>query len=422
VTIRPNEANAEGAAPRRRRVIGLISAFVLLASLIVAATAIASPRTPASAASNPKATASVIGGHPTTTADFPALAFIEGLQATDGYACSGTVVAPRVILTAGHCVEDLESSSLVEPSLVHVATGVSNLHHIPKDKISDVEQVLVYPHFDPSELHGDAGLLILKAPVSAPPIALATAADGALYEPGTKLTIAGWGLDKRGAKEIPSQLQAATVPIEESSRCEKGISPVYPFLDPSRQVCTIDAPHFKIIPCHGDSGGPAIATRADDSMVEVGLTSLTNPTCKPTGPAVYTRVDQISGWVHKWIDAVEAGGPPPQIRVPKSHLPTLTRERGEELAYYLMEEAFGGQFRHGQEQTIHCARQGKARLKCGVTWWQGANDYFGRVNVFYVIRHNVVLVGSHYEVRWVNDECYFHSGDPAGCRVHFKRH
>jgi secreted trypsin-like serine protease len=421
VTIRPNEANAKGAAPRRRRAIALLSAFALLASLVVAATAIASPHTASTAASNPKATASVIGGHNTTVEKYPSLAFIEGLQATDGYACSGSVVAPRVILTAGHCVEDLESSSLVEPNLVGVATGVSNLKHIPADKISTVERVLVYPHFDPSQLHGDAGLLILKTPVSAPPIALATGADAGLYEPGTELTIAGWGLDKQGAEEIPNQLQAATVPVEESSRCAKGIRRIYPFLDPSLQVCTIDAPQFKITPCHGDSGGPAIATRADGSMVEVGVTSMGDATCKPTSPAVYTRVDQISDWVRKWIAAVEAGGPQPQIRIPKSHLPTLTRERAEELSFYVMEEAFGGRFLHGQEQTIRCARQGKAKLKCGVTWWQGPDDYFGRVNVFYAIRHNVVLAGVHYAINWVNDRCYFHSGHPQSCRIETKK-
>ncbi|HEX4751392.1 MAG TPA: serine protease [Solirubrobacterales bacterium] len=421
MTIRPNEANAKGAAPRRRGAIALLSAFTMLASLVVAATAVASPGSTSTATSNPKATASVIGGHDTTVEKYPSLAFIEGVQATDGYACSGSVVAPRVVLTAGHCVEDLESSSLVEPGLVGVATGVSNLQNIPADKISTVERVLVYPHFDPSQLHGDAGLLILKAPVSATPIALATSADSSLYEPGTKLTIAGWGVDKQGSEEIPNQLQAATVPVEESSRCQKGIRRIYPFLDPSLQVCTIDAPQLKITPCHGDSGGPAIATRADGSMVEVGITSMGNATCKPTSPAVYTRVDQISAWVQKWIAAVEAGGPQPQIRVPKSHIPTLTRERAEELSFYVMEEAFGGLFLQGQEQTIRCARQGKARLKCGVTWWQGPNDYFGRVNVFYAIRQNVVLVGSHYEVHWVNNDCYFRGAHPASCRVHSKR-
>jgi hypothetical protein len=77
-------------------------------------------------------------------------------------------------------------------------------------------------------------------------------------------------------------------------------------------------------------------------------------------------------------------------------------------------------FVHGQEQTIHCVRQSKERLKCGVTWYQGSNDYFGRVNVFYAIRHNVVLAGTHYSIHWVNDDCYFHSSEPQSCRIQTK--
>jgi len=428
VTIRRHEAEVASAAPRRRTALGLLAALVLVAALLLTATATAAPRprgdghavssaSVASLTTNSTATASVIGGHNATIETYPSLAFIEGLQATDGYACSGTVVAPRVVLTAGHCVEDLASSSLVEPQLVKVATGISNRLHIPQDKISDVERVLVNPHFKPSVLHGDAGLLILTQPVAATPIALATKAESSLYEPGTKLTVAGWGIDNRHAATIPNQLQAATVPVEESKRCEKGIRRIYPFLDPSLQVCTIDAPKFHITPCHGDSGGPAMATRADGSLVEVGVTSMGDATCKPTSPAVYTRVDQIQPWVQSWIDYVESGGPEPRVRVPKAHLPTLTRERAEELAVLLLIETFHGRFLHGQEQSLRCTRQGKSRLKCGVTWWQGPNDYFGRVNVFYAIRHNVVLVGAHYAIHWVNDHCYFHSGHPASCRV-----
>ena len=107
----------------------------------------------------------MIGGHNATIADYPSLAFIEGVQATAGYACTGTVVAPRLILTAGHCVEDIESSSIVEPELIAVATGVFNLQKIQIAQVSKVERVLAYPGFDPTKLHGDAGLLILTAPV-----------------------------------------------------------------------------------------------------------------------------------------------------------------------------------------------------------------------------------------------------------------
>lgn len=433
MTIRPGQDNVINARRHHHGAMMLLAALALLGSLLLAANASAAPQargtdsgvwtaTVASPAASSKATASVIGGHNATIQQYPSLAFIEGLQATDGYACSGSVVAPRVILTAGHCVEDIESSSLVEPGLIKVATGISNLQNIPAANISDVERVLVNPNFNPTELHHDAGLLILTKPVTATPIALATTAESSLYEPGTELTVAGWGIDNRKSEQVPNQLQAGTVPIEESSRCEKGIRRIYPFLDPTIQVCTIDAPKFQITPCHGDSGGPAMATRADGSLVEVGVTSMGDATCKPTSPAVYTRVDQIQPWVASWIAYAEAGGPEPKVVVPKSHLPTLTRERGEELAFLVLLEKFGKTFQHGQEQSIHCSRQGKAKLNCGVTWWQGANDYFGRVTIFYAIRHNVVLAGAHYSVHWVNNHCYFQSGHPQSCKIHTASH
>jgi secreted trypsin-like serine protease len=401
----------------------LVAGLALFASLVIAPAASASPRAAGdgSAAANPKATASVIGGHNASIVQYPSLAYIEGVQATAGYACTGTVVAPRVVLTAGHCVEDIESSSITEPAEIAVATGVSNLTKIPRTQVSAVDQVLAYPGFDPSRLQGDAGLLILAAPVSAPPIALATSADAALYEPGDELTIAGWGIDDRVTGHAPNQLQAATVPIAEAGRCKQATRRFYPFFDHARQLCALDTPHFKVTTCHGDSGGPAIATREDGSLVEVGVTSLGDGSCNPTSPAVFTRTDQIQAWVQSWIDAVEAGGPQPRIVVPKSHIPTLTRERAEELSALALEEALGSHFLRAQEPRIHCDRRSKARLKCAVTWYQGANDYFGTTNVFYAIRHNVVLAGVHYLVHWVNDRCYFHSGHRASCRVQTKR-
>jgi secreted trypsin-like serine protease len=412
LTIRPNDANLN-LFPRHRAMAPLLTVLMLVGTLILAATATAAP--------NPEATASVIGGHNANISEYPSLAFIEGVQATAGYACTGTVVAPRVVLTAGHCVEDIESSSIVEPSLIAVATGVSNLQKIPRAQVSMVERVLAYPGFDPTELHGDAGLLILSSPVTAPPIALATAADASLYEPGDELTVAGWGIDNRATGHAPDQLQSATVPVEEASRCRKGTRSFYPFFDAGKQVCALDVPHFHITTCHGDSGGPAIATRADGTQVEIGVTSLGDGTCDPASPAVFTRVDQISTWVQSWIDAVESGAPTPKVKVPKAHIPLLTRKRSEELSGLAMVEAFGPKFLHGQETTIRCERLAKARLKCGVTWFQGPSDYFGRVTVFYAIRHNVVLAGVHYTVHWVNDHCYFHSGHPKACPVQTKQ-
>jgi trypsin len=430
VTTRPNPANPKGSA-RHRGAIALTAALALLASLVLVAAATAAPHargtgsiegaTALPSTGNPQASGSVIGGHNASISQYPALAYIEGVQATAGYACTGTVVAPRVVLTAGHCVEDIESSSIVAPNEIAVATGVSNLTKIPRANISEVVQVLAYPNFDPTKLQGDAGLLILAAPVAAPPIALATSADAALYEAGDPLTIAGWGIDNRTTGHAPNQLQAAEVPVEEAARCKRGTKRFYPFFDPTRQVCALDIPGFKITTCHGDSGGPAIATNPAGVPVEIGVTSLGDGSCNPSSPGVFTRVDQISTWVQSWINAVELGAPAPKVVIPKAHLPSLTRERAEEISAIGLEEAFGSKFIHAQEPRIQCDRKSKARLKCGVTWFQGPNDYFGSTDVSYEIKKNVVLAVFHFNVQWVNDQCYFHSGHRASCKVQMKQ-
>ena len=106
--------------------------------------------------------------------------------------------------------------------------------------------------------------------------------------------------------------------------------------------------------------------------------------------------------------------------VPKSHLPTLTRERAEEISLIGLEEAFGPEFIHAQEPRIQCDRKSKARLRCGVTWFQGADDYFGTTEVAYAIRKNVVLAVFHFDVHSVDDHCYFHSGHRASCKIQTK--
>jgi len=73
---------------------------VLLASLAMAATAGAAP----------SATASIVGGSTALSEEWPWAAFILAADKKgEGFSCSGTVIAPNLILTAGHCVEDIET-------------------------------------------------------------------------------------------------------------------------------------------------------------------------------------------------------------------------------------------------------------------------------------------------------------------------
>jgi secreted trypsin-like serine protease len=401
-------------AARRRSTLG--TAAIGLLAFVLAGAALPS----VAGASGAKA--SIVGGHAASIAELPSLAYIQGEDAITPYACTGAVVAPKLILTAGHCVEDIESGTIAPPSGFAVATGVANLNQVTKANVSFVSQALVFPGFKPSKLQGDAGLLILTAPVLAPPIALAAAPDAGLLNAGTPLTIAGWGLMSAKAKEAPAQLQSGATVIQDSALCQTQTQRYYPFYSPALQLCAIDSPGDKVSGCFGDSGGPAIAARTDGTPVEVGIVSTGGPGCNRHLPNVFTRVDQVVAWVGAWVAAVEAGAPAPPIKTPKAHVPFLSVERTKELAAIAFAEDFRHHFTRATDKRIACRRASKSMVKCGVAWFQGGNDYYGTVTVFYAIRKNAVAWDDHYKIHWVNDRCYFRSGHRQSCRIHTQVH
>jgi hypothetical protein len=326
-----------------------------------------------------------------------------------------------VILTAGHCVEDIETGEITPAATMAAATGVDNLNQIQAANVSRVSEAIVYPKFNPGLLTGDAGLLILTAPTTATPIALAGATDSALTAGGTPLRIAGWGLTSPTAKDIPAQLQQGATRLQSAKSCRARTSRYYPVFTAALQLCTLSQPKLKTGVCSGDSGGPAIATRADGSVVEVGVASSVGGACSTKLPDVYTRVDKISEWVGQWIAAVEAGGPRPAVKVPKTHPPFLSFGRAKELAAAGFAHDFRQHFTRASEQRTSCDRRGRPKVKCDVSWYQGGNDYWGSITVYYAVTHGGVGWFYRYTVNWVNNHCYFYSDHRSSCKIHTKQ-
>ncbi len=105
---------------------------------------------PSSASAAPSAHASIIGGDVAAIADFPSLAFIAARTSKDqGFSCTGTVIAPRVILTAAHCVEDLHFGGFTAAPDYKVATGRANPRQDQAGEVLEVSDTHVFPGFDP---------------------------------------------------------------------------------------------------------------------------------------------------------------------------------------------------------------------------------------------------------------------------------
>lgn len=363
--------------------------------------------------------ASIIGGDVASIADFPSLSFVAVTPGRGGgFACTGTVIAPRVVLTAAHCVENLDGGGFIPPSQYRVVTGFANPYRTSRAQRSVVTSTHVSPEYNPGTGRGDAGILILAAPVTAPPIALATAADSALYEGGAPVELAGWGLTRFGSSAPPHTLQATSAVVQAPTACRARTKSYNRDYSPPAQMCTSNPPAFKTGGCFGDSGGPAIARRADGSAVEIGVISTGGPRCDTKLPNIFTRTDLVSLWAGQWIAATELGAPPPDAN---PRLPGLRANNAVEFVEAALSDAFGPRFLRGEILTAGCRRASKIRAKCELAWRAGRTLFYGSITVFYAVRADAVVWDKTYRINSTNFRCRVLGDRPRSCPVHTHR-
>jgi secreted trypsin-like serine protease len=284
-----------------RRVIRSLLVAALLA-LALAPSALASP---------PKATTSIVGGQYADIADWPSIAFLLTAWDSNGDGqldtqaqCTGTVIAPQWIVSAAHCAfgpGDRGVDAMV------TLTGVGDLNDQAGEWIA-ADQLVVHPDWDPSSLTGDALLIHLRTPSSAPPHAVAQP-GGRYYTQPNVPNAAGWGATDEKAEVGTQLLKEAFLEIQDDDTCAffaRGF-------DPATQTCagTKDTAGA----CKGDSGGPLIVfDEATDAPVLYGLTSygpqigLGLNVCALKAPAVFSWVPAFS----KFISDTLNPPPPPQ--------------------------------------------------------------------------------------------------------------
>jgi len=371
---------------------------------------------PATAAAEPVAHGSIINGRGATVEEFPSLAYIEAHQGKAGFSCTGTVVSPRVILTAAHCIEDLERGGFTPASQYAVATGTTTPSKALRQNVFRVVETHVYPGFDPGGLHGDAGVLILDRPTGAPPIAMAGSGDAALYEGGAPVQLAGWGVTRANAEDAPESLRATSMVVQKPTLCKQKTRNDRPNYSPALQMCTLDTPTKKSGGCFGDSGGPAIGVRPDGVPLELGVISTGGAFCSTKLPNVLTRVDVISGWVSEWIAATESGGPRPVLD-PKTPFPLMTKPVAEEFAVLTLQDHFGSRF--SGHVYGNCRRASQSRFRCEVAWRSGRNIYGGTVSPFYLRQQDAVTWKSHFRIEWAPLKCL--RSNAPNCPIHVRR-
>lgn len=190
--------------------------------------------------------------------------------------CSGTLIHPKLFLTAGHCTDRLLEDYGIEQVWVSFAPYAL-------DELREVETVITHPAYawGSSNPH-DVGLLILAEPVTD-------------ITPAT-LPYAGYLDDLKKAGVLRQAMNGADFTMVGYGGTLDWPPPEIYYED-IRQVSVSE--YVALVPyqlhldqhllkdnggtCFGDSGGPTFYTAADGTEVIVGITSWGDAQCVVTG-------------------------------------------------------------------------------------------------------------------------------------------
>lgn len=180
-------------------------------------------------------------------------AAVVAVVTTSGLRCTGTLIAPRVVLTAAHC---LEGSA---PLAVRFDDGEITVSHRR-----------VHPRYERLSLVNDAAVLQLAWPSTITPAVLPRGRVS--LQPGARIRVVGFGRTDAGEPSaVVRRTGFTTVTRVDDASFSYGSDPAST--------------------CDGDSGGPAFL-EASGREVLVGVTSFGDAACEA---GVNVRTDAFTG-------------------------------------------------------------------------------------------------------------------------------
>jgi uncharacterized protein (TIGR03382 family) len=221
----------------------------------------------------------VIGGTPVEAGEWPDAVAVLSRTA----ACTGTLIAPDVVLTAGHCIDDDPVVALV---------GSVDFGR-PGGEAIRIRAALAYPDWRRSY---DVGIVVLDHAAAAPSRAVAAACTAREYlVEGSTVRLVGFGLTRRSGTGDNTRLHEARIPVVDATcsddpACNPRVSPGGEF------TAGGDGPDA----CFGDSGGPVyLDTPAGPALIGVVSRgeAITDRPCGDGG--IYVRADKVVSWIQR---------------------------------------------------------------------------------------------------------------------------
>jgi trypsin len=244
----------------------------------------------------PATSQAIVGGHDAAAGAYPSIAEVH---LGKSFLCTGTLIAPDWVLTAGHCGSitgaAVATPIAFPPPLIDVYIGSNKAG---QGESIAVKQAIVSPAYLLTQGH-DVTLLQLSKPSASAPTKVAGASETGAWAPGVSEAIVGWGATSEGGEE-PDTLQEAKVPVTTDAYC----AGAYSDFEAATMLCA-GYPEGGVDTCQGDSGGPMFGTTGAGERRVVGATSFGEGCARPGKPGVYARVGDTE--LRTWIASVAPG-------------------------------------------------------------------------------------------------------------------
>ncbi|XP_036396306.1 coagulation factor VII-like [Megalops cyprinoides] len=206
--------------------------------------------------------------------------------------CGGVIYKPTWIITASHCLENLDVKHL------KVVAGEHNLDvKEGTEQTIQVAEIVMHKDYVVKTSDNDIALLRLKEPITYTPHAVPIClpqremAERELW--AVRLhTVSGWGRRSEGGP-TSRLLRRLDVPRIRTQDCVE-----YSGVSITTNMFCAGYIEGKQDSCKGDSGGPLVTKYRNTSFL-LGIVSWGKGCARPGNYGIYTRVSLYLEWIHK---------------------------------------------------------------------------------------------------------------------------